>query len=62
MKFKEFKGNQPTVKPMGIPVDGTFRCQLCPLTVDEAEYFQIQRVLRWKCEEGHVSLIEKFDL
>ena len=61
--WKRFKGQEPP-EPTYPPllVDGTYRCQICMEDTDVAEYFQASRVLRWKCSQGHISLIEKFDL
>lgn len=52
----------PDISAMALEVPGSFGCQICYEQVDGAEYFQVSRVLRWKCSQGHISLIEKFDL
>lgn len=61
MKFDEFiKQAQTQQKPEGVIIDGTFGCQRCSESVDEAEYFPVEKFLRWKCSQGHLSYIEDF--
>ena len=64
MKFSEFgkEAGSPKAPEPTLVIDGTFGCQTCDLTCDEAEYFQPEKILRWKCAEGHVSFIEEFRL
>lgn len=63
MKFDEFLSKKAEeAKPEGTVIYGTFGCQSCFDMVDEAEYFQIEKILRWKCQSGHISYIENWVL
>jgi len=64
MKFSDFIAQQPKQEeaPKGLPVAGAFGCQTCFEQVDDAEYFQIEKILKWKCSEGHISYVEDFVL
>lgn len=64
MKFSEFsKNTEKTEAPEPtMVIDGSFGCQTCNFCCDEADYFMNERILRWKCPEGHVSYIEEFSL
>lgn len=62
MKFNEFIGQPKDEAPKGMEIDGSFGCQVCYEQVEEAEYFQVERILKWKCSQGHVSFIEDFVL
>lgn len=63
MKFSDFVAqSQEAEAPKGMPIDGGFSCQTCYEQVDEAEYFRMEKILRWKCSEGHVSYVEEFIL
>ena len=63
MKFSEFVSqSQDAEKPVGIPIDGGFGCQVCHEHVDVAEYFNVEKILKWKCSEGHISYVEDFVL
>jgi hypothetical protein len=48
--------------PLSVKIDGVFTCQMCPLEVEEADYFVADGVLKWKCAEGHLSFAENFRL
>lgn len=50
--------------PMSDPeeVGGSFDCQECSATVHEAFYFDEERLLVWRCPEGHKSAIEGFHI
>lgn len=63
-KFDEFmKAQSSAPSPVtGTIIDGAFGCQTCFECVDEAEYFQQNRLLKWVCDHGHVSYIEDFML
>lgn len=61
MKFSEF-ANSKQAKPEGVVIDGTFGCQHCRDSADEAEYFPGEKILKWTCQDGHVSFIEEFSL
>lgn len=43
-------------------LDGSFNCQFCDECIDEAAYYAPQKILKWTCEQGHVSFIEEFTL
>jgi len=63
MKLTDFLSkSSPGEAPKGIVIDGAFGCQTCYEQCDEAEYFPIEKILRWKCSEGHMSYIEEFTL
>lgn len=64
MKFSEFNKKAESAAPPEptMVIDGCFNCQVCDNPVDEADYFQREKILRWKCDEGHVSFIEDFSL
>jgi hypothetical protein len=47
---------------VGMEVDIDVSCQTCFEYVDTAEYFNIEKLLRWKCSQGHISFIEDFRL
>lgn len=62
-KFSEFVAQtQAEEKPKGMEIDGTFACQMCNEHCDSAEYFRIEKILKWTCSERHVSYIEDFAL
>jgi hypothetical protein len=61
-KFEEFMQSQSQSPHPGIPIDGSFQCQVCFEMVDEAEYFPTRRWLKWTCSESHLSYIEDFML
>lgn len=62
-KFSEFVAQSHAEEvPKGIPVDGAFGCQTCYEQCEDAEYFRVEKILKWKCSEGHVSYIEDFVL
>lgn len=46
----------------GIEVEADVTCQVCHVYVDTAEYFHVEKLLRWVCPEGHKSFIEEFNL
>jgi hypothetical protein len=63
VKFGDFVAqSQEADKPEGMPVEGGFSCQTCYEQVDVAEYFRIEKILKWKCSEGHISYVEEFVL
>jgi len=64
MKFDEFVSKTKTEpeRPEGVAISGTFGCQSCFDMVPEAEYFQMEKILRWKCQNGHISYIENWVL
>lgn len=47
---------------VGMEVEIDVSCQTCFEYVDIAEYFNIEKLLRWKCSQGHISFIEDFRL
>lgn len=61
-KFEDFMKSQVREPRKGMEIDGSFGCQTCDLEVEEAEYFNIEKVLKWKCANGHISYIEDFKL
>jgi hypothetical protein len=62
-KFSEFVAKTQDVEaPKGMEISGAFGCQTCREQCDDAEYFRIEKILKWKCSEGHISYIEDFEL
>lgn len=59
-KLNEFHSGRPAPKGEVIDVDVT--CQRCFVPVDEAEYYFVEKLLKWVCPQGHVSYIEDFRL
>lgn len=55
-------GQSKPSAPKGEVIDVDVLCQRCFITVDEAEYFYIEKLLKWVCSEGHVSYLEEFRL
>jgi len=45
---------------MGMEVECDVTCQVCHEYVDGAEYFHVEKLLRWTCSQGHVSFVEEF--
>ncbi len=54
--------SQPATKKEGIKVDISGNCGVCYSDVDEAEYFPEHRVLRYVCQNTHISYLEDFML
>lgn len=48
--------------PQGEEVEGAFTCQTCYDVVPTARYLLEVKLLTWKCNSGHVSKIEGFNL
>jgi hypothetical protein len=62
-KFSDFVAKtQQDEAPKGMEIDGAFGCQTCFEQCDIAEYFGLERILKWKCSLGHISYIEDFYL
>jgi hypothetical protein len=62
-KFSEFvSGSEKPERPKGMEISGSFGCQTCYEQCDEAEYFMVEKILKWKCSEGHISYVEEFVL
>jgi formylmethanofuran dehydrogenase subunit E len=53
--------NKPSV-PEGILIEGSFTCMTCDEVVEEANYLPVDKMLGWKCSNGHKSAIENFSL
>lgn len=58
-KTESFKDGE---KPPFESIEGNYLCQMCRESIDEADYFFNDSVLRWKCSKGHVSFLENFNL
>lgn len=61
-KFDEFLAKTEEERPRGMEIGGSFVCQTCYEQVEEAEWFQPERLLVWDCSQGHKSYIEGFSL
>jgi hypothetical protein len=50
--------------PKGEEVEGTFSCQKrgCYERATVATYFDKEKLITWKCPEGHINSIEDFRL
>ena len=63
MKFSEFIAQTPQAEaPKGMEISGSFGCQTCYTQCDEAEYFSVEKILKWTCPDGHISYVEEFVL
>jgi hypothetical protein len=61
MEFSDFLAHSSDAeRPKGTIIDGAFVCQTCNEQCGEAEYFMIEKILKWTCSEGHVSYIKDF--
>jgi len=67
-KYTDFiknKGNrEDAIMDRSTMINGSFLCQdpLCDEEVDEADYFVVDSLLIWKCNNNHSSFIEGFRL
>lgn len=61
-KLAEFMESQKTSPVKGMEIECDLQCQLCHEYVDGGEYFHIEKLLKWKCSQGHISFIEDFRL
>jgi hypothetical protein len=61
-KLADFMAAEKKEPRKGMEVDIDVACQTCFEYVDLAEYFNIEKLLRWKCSQGHISFIEDFRL
>jgi hypothetical protein len=61
-KFKNQQKQSPDGEPEGKMIQGSFTCQICYAWVTEGKYFPADGVLSYKCSEGHMSFIEKFNI
>lgn len=61
-KIEEFLKKSPAEVPKGKMIEGNFACQDCFEVVYEGEVFRIEKILKWKCSQGHVSFIENWTL
>lgn len=50
--------------PEGEECEGAFSCQErgCNKVAHEARYLREVKILTWKCDEGHISSIEGFEI
>lgn len=53
---------KPAGLPAGSAIDGAFCCHHCDETVDEAIWYENEKLLVWKCDNGHISEIKEFAL
>lgn len=58
--WENFKKKEPEAKPEGREINGMYRCQFCQAFVFNATYFPVDKILKYKCADGHVSFIEDF--
>jgi len=61
-KFDEFMKRPAPSRPKGQEIGGSFQCQVCFDEAEIAEYHNRERLLIWRCAEGHESFIEEFRL
>lgn len=57
----EFLNKSNKVEP-DLIIDGSFYCQFCSDSADEAYFYQKSGTLYWRPDCGHVSKIEKFSI
>lgn len=64
MKFEDFLGAKKAEKHESehFAIGGSFSCQSCIDDADEAEYYPVEHLLIWKCQDGHTSYLENFSL
>lgn len=43
-------------------IDGSFECEACLESVDQAEYYRSTQVIIWTCENGHKTALKDFKL
>ena len=60
-RFKK-QESQSGDKPEGIMIKGTYTCQFCYDFVLEGKYFPTDSVLSYKCDKGHLSIVENFGM
>lgn len=60
-RFSDTKpeSKEPVVK---VEVGGSFMCQTCNETVDDAFYLPESSLLAWECSQKHRSFIKDFSL
>lgn len=62
-EFKKKESKSPTgEEPEGMMIGGTYTCQICYDFVLQGKYFPVDSVLSYKCDNGHLSIIENFNL
>ena len=54
------KGDQ--VQVVKVAIEGSFMCQTCDETVDDAFYLPESSLLAWECSQKHRSFIKDFRL
>lgn len=64
MKFSEFIAQTAPAQeaPKGEVMELSLGCQTCNEQVDEQEFFQQAKILKWTCSKGHLSYIEDWSL
>jgi len=60
-RFSDTKpeSKEPVVK---VGIEGSFMCQTCNETVDDAFYLPESSLLAWECSQKHRSFIKDFSL
>lgn len=61
-KLSDFMQQEAKQPKKGMEVEADVSCQVCHAYVDTAEYFHVEKLLRWRCPDGHTSFIEEFNL
>jgi len=62
-KFSDFVAqSQAEEAPKGMDISGAFGCQTCHEQCDDAQYFNVEKILKWTCSKGHISYVEDFVL
>ena len=64
MKLDDFKKEPEPQEPEkardGVLWDAAVLCQTCNEDVEEQTLYPAEKLLVWKCSEGHVSMIEGY--
>lgn len=62
-KLTEFmEGGQEKQETPKMELDVDVCCQICGEYVDGANYHPVEKLLTWRCSQGHTSFIEEFRL
>lgn len=56
------EGGEPKRETPTMSLDVDVSCQICFEYVDDATYYPVEKLLKWKCSQGHISFMEEFRL
>jgi hypothetical protein len=49
-------------RPDQVDFEGVYQCHFCDEKVYRAVYLPEEKILTWKCSNGHKSFLEKFSI